>query len=124
MGNKVTGSGGSLISNLKNLPRLFKGSLIRHGAIKSDRTRSQAVFSNLFLHIHAARSNIRSLRFSTTLAMGIASLSLFLILTATGIMLMVYYKPSVGSAYDSIKDIHLWSRPDAGCAIFTGGAHT
>jgi quinol-cytochrome oxidoreductase complex cytochrome b subunit len=32
--------------------------------------------------------------------------ALFLILTVTGILLMVYYKPSVASAYDSIKDIH------------------
>jgi quinol-cytochrome oxidoreductase complex cytochrome b subunit len=34
------------------------------------------------------------------------TMALFLILTVTGILLMVYYKPSVGSAYDSIKDIH------------------
>ena len=33
-------------------------------------------------------------------------LSLFLILVATGVLLMVYYKPSVDLAYDSIKDIH------------------
>ncbi len=103
MGEKPTGS---LVSNLKNLPCAFKDSLIRHGPIRSERTRSQAVFSNLFLHIHATRTQIRSLRFSTTLAMGVASLSLFLILTATGIMLMVYYKPSIESAYGSIKDIH------------------
>jgi quinol-cytochrome oxidoreductase complex cytochrome b subunit len=32
--------------------------------------------------------------------------ALFVILTVTGILLMVYYKPSVASAYDSIKDIH------------------
>jgi quinol-cytochrome oxidoreductase complex cytochrome b subunit len=32
--------------------------------------------------------------------------ALFLILTVTGVLLMVYYKPSVASAYDSIKDIH------------------
>jgi quinol-cytochrome oxidoreductase complex cytochrome b subunit len=32
--------------------------------------------------------------------------ALFLLLTVTGILLMVYYKPSVASAYDSIKDIH------------------
>jgi quinol-cytochrome oxidoreductase complex cytochrome b subunit len=40
------------------------------------------------------------------MALGVAALSLFLILTATGILLMVYYKPSVDLAYDSMTDIH------------------
>ncbi len=96
----------SLWGNLKNLPREFKDSMIRHGPIRSDRVRSQAIFSNLFLHLHPTRIHVRSLRFSTTMAMGIASLSLFLILTITGIMLMVYYKPSTELAYNSVKDIH------------------
>jgi quinol-cytochrome oxidoreductase complex cytochrome b subunit len=96
----------SLWANLKNSPRAFKDSLIRHGPIQSDRVRSQAVFSNLFLHLHATRTHVRSLRFSATMAMGIASLSLFLILTVTGVLLMVYYKPSVELAYNSVKDIH------------------
>jgi quinol-cytochrome oxidoreductase complex cytochrome b subunit len=103
MGEKISGS---LVSNIKSLPSAFGASLIRHGPIRSERTRSQAVFSNLFLHIHSTRTHIRSLRFSTTMAMGIASLSLFLILAATGVMLMIYYKPSTELAYGSIKDIH------------------
>lgn len=92
--------------NLKSLPRTFRASLVRHGKAVSDRSRSQTVFGNLFLHIHATRTHIRSLRVSTTLAMGVATASLFLILTATGILLMVYYKPSVEAAYASMKDIH------------------
>jgi quinol-cytochrome oxidoreductase complex cytochrome b subunit len=32
--------------------------------------------------------------------------ALFLILVVTGVLLMVYYKPSVDNAYDSMKDIH------------------
>ena len=96
----------SLWANLKHSPRAFKESLIRHGPIRSDRVRSQAVFSNLFLHLHATRTHVRSLRFSATMAMGIASLSLFLILTLTGVLLMVYYKPSTELAYNSVKDIH------------------
>ncbi len=92
--------------NIRNLPRNLKGSLIRHGPPLSGRSRSQAVFSNLFLHVHSTRVHTRTLRFSATMAMGMASLALFIILSATGILLMVYYKPSVDLAYDSIKDIH------------------
>ncbi len=92
--------------NLRVLPKNFKDSLVRHGPINSNRTRSQAVFSNLFLHLHATRTHIRSLRFSATMGMGIASLASFIILCVTGVLLMVYYKPSTDLAYNSIKDIH------------------
>jgi quinol-cytochrome oxidoreductase complex cytochrome b subunit len=96
----------AFFENVRNLPASLKGSFVRQGPAVSDRARSQTVFSNVFLHLHSTRVHIRSLRFSTTMAMGIASLSLFIILTVTGILLMVYYKPSVDQAYDSIKDIH------------------
>ena len=95
-----------LLEDVKKLPRRVKESVIRHGPVVSDRTRSQAVFSNLFLHLHATRTHIRSLKFSATMAMGIASLSLFVILIVTGVLLMVYYKPSTDLAYNSIKDIN------------------
>ena len=96
----------SLKEDVKKIPLRLKDSIIRHGPVVSDRTRSQAVFSNVFLHLHATRTHIRSLKFSSTLAMGIASLSLFIILTFTGVLLMVYYKSSTELAYNSIKDIH------------------
>jgi len=92
--------------NLRRLPVHLKDSFVRHGPAVSDRARSQTVFSNVFLHLHSTRAHVRSLRFSATMAMGIASASLFVILTVTGVLLMVYYKPSVDLAYDSIKDIH------------------
>ncbi len=92
--------------NLRRLPRNFKESLVRHGPPVTDRSRSQTVFSNVYLHLHSTRTHIRTLRFSTTMAMGIATLSFFLILVVTGVLLMVYYKPSVDQAYQSMKDIH------------------
>lgn len=92
--------------NLRNLSRRMKASVLRHGAPVSDRSRSQVVFSNLFLHLHATRTQIRSLRFTATFGLGIASISLFLILLATGVLLMVYYTPSTLLAYDGMKDIH------------------
>ncbi|MBM3497094.1 MAG: cytochrome B6, partial [Armatimonadetes bacterium] len=83
-----------LKENVLRLPRSLKESLIGRWPPASDRGRSQAVFSNLFLHLHPTRVHVRSLRFSTTYGLGIVSAVLFAILTVTGIVLMVYYKPS------------------------------
>jgi quinol-cytochrome oxidoreductase complex cytochrome b subunit len=63
------------------------------------------VFTNFFLHILPTRVNRYSLRIRATLGLGVISLALFVLLIATGIPLMIYYKPSVDQAYDSIKDI-------------------
>ena len=97
---------GIFLNNLKALPGNLKNSLIRHGAPTSDRARSQAVFSNFFLHIHATRTHPNSLRLTTTWGLGVSLISQFIILTVTGVLLMVYYKPSLDMAYDSIKDLH------------------
>jgi len=94
------------VHNLRHVPQTLRDSFVRHGAPTTDRSRAQAVFSNVFLHLHATRTHRRSLRFRSTMAMGIASIAFFLILVATGILLMIYYKPSVDQAYDSMKDIH------------------
>jgi len=92
--------------NLKSLPGTFRDSAFRHGRPTSDRTRSQSIFGNIFLHIHSTRVHPHSLRLTTTWGLGIALVSEFVILTATGVLLMVYYKPSVDLAYNSIKDLH------------------
>ncbi len=91
--------------NLRHLPRNVRESIVRHGAPTSDRARSQAVFSNFFLHVQSTRVHRHSLRPTTTLGLGVIAFVLFLILAATGTLLMVYYKPSVDAAYDSVKDI-------------------
>ncbi len=101
-------SGGlsDFFSNIKALPWNVRDAVIRHGAPTSDRTRSQAVFNNVFLHIHSTRVHPHSLRFSYTWGLGVALASLFGILTVTGLLLMVYYVPSTDLAYTSIKDLH------------------
>ena len=96
----------TFLDNLKTLPGNLWKATFRHGAPTSDRTRSQAVFSNVFLHIHSAKVHPHSLRLATTWGLGIGLLAQCIILTVTGILLMVYYMPSVGLAYDSMKDIH------------------
>ena len=95
-----------MLENLKTLPVNLLESARRRAPATSDRTRSQAIFANLFLHINSTRVNINSLRPLYTLGVGIASATFFLILSLTGILLMIYYKPSATEAYNSIKDIH------------------
>ena len=87
-----------LIANLRALPANLISAIFRHGAPESTRTRSQTVFSNVFLHIHSVRTHRWSLRKWFTCGLGIASAALFLILTVTGLVLMVYYKPSATEA--------------------------
>jgi quinol-cytochrome oxidoreductase complex cytochrome b subunit len=91
--------------NLRKAPIRLRESLLRHDWPNTDRTRSQAVFANFFLHLHSTRIHERTLRFWSTCGFGVAALANFVLLTVTGILLMVYYKPSTDLAYQSIKDI-------------------
>lgn len=104
--NGVSGSAiGQYLSNLRSFPRSFRDSVVRHGAPTSDRAKSQTVFQNFFLHIISVRIHRHSLKFATTVGLGVITLALFILLTVTGILLMVYYKPAVDQAYASMKDI-------------------
>jgi quinol-cytochrome oxidoreductase complex cytochrome b subunit len=93
------------LRNLLDTPAEFRRSLIRHSRPTSDRAASQAVFTNLFLHIMPTRIHRYSLQIRATWGLGIVSLVLFFLLIGTGIPLMIYYKPSVDQAYDSMKEI-------------------
>lgn len=92
--------------NIQKAPVRFLNAVFRHDWPNTDRTRSQAVFSNFFLHIHSTRIHERSLRFWSTCGLGIASLCAFIVLVVTGVLLMIYYNPSTELAYQSIKNIH------------------
>lgn len=60
---------------------------------------------NFFLHIHAPRVHPHSMKPQFTFGLGIVLGFLFLVMVLTGVILMVYYTPSVESAYQSVKDI-------------------
>jgi cytochrome b-561 len=92
--------------NLRAAPRRLRDTMFRTGRPESDRGRSSFVFGNVFLHLHPARVHRWSLRPTFTMGLGILTLAAFLVATATGVLLMVYYKPGTALAYDSIKDIH------------------
>jgi quinol-cytochrome oxidoreductase complex cytochrome b subunit len=94
------------VDNLKQAPRRIRESVFRGGAPTTDRTRSTFVFGNVFLHLHSVRVHRWTLRWSTTMGLGIATFAAFLITLVTGILLMFYYKPHPDAAYESIKDIH------------------
>ncbi|MCH7686099.1 MAG: cytochrome b N-terminal domain-containing protein [Planctomycetes bacterium] len=94
-----------LWKNLLSTPWKFRESAVRHGRPTSDRAASQAVFSNVFLHILPTRIHRHALRVRSTFGLGVITLVLFFLLVATGVALMVYYKPSTDQAYDSMKEI-------------------
>lgn len=102
----MPGPGHTVRDSLKDALGSFVAALLR---LQTERTtvreRSRAVSRNFFLHMHSARTHLFSLRPGFTLGLGILCLSLFLILLLTGILLMVYYVPSVQHAYGSVKDI-------------------
>jgi len=95
------------LKNLKETPRHLRESMLRVGRLpETDRERSQSTFHNLFLHLQSVRTHRASLRFTYTFGLGLILTASFAILTVTGILLMVYYKPSTDLAYQSLKDIH------------------
>ncbi len=97
---------GTLWENLRQTPRRLVRAMFRTGLPKTDRSRAEFVFQNVFLHVHPARTHRWTLRWSTTFGLGTAAAAAFLITLVTGILLMFYYKPYPAVAYDSIKDIH------------------
>lgn len=80
-------------------------SIFRYGWPRSSKERSLAVVSNLFLHIHPAFAKRSSLRFSYTFGLGVISAVLLMLLTVTGILLMLYYSPHPDVAYRSMQDL-------------------
>src|SRR5512135_578959 len=80
-------------------------SAFRRGPALTNRTRSLAIFGNLFLHLLPVKVREKSLRARATYYLGSFSLFLFLILTVSGILLMLYYHPAVPQAYRDMKDL-------------------
>jgi cytochrome b6 len=80
-------------------------SIFRRGPARTNRTRSVAVFGNLFLHLLPVKVREKSLRVRATYYLGSVSFLLFVVLAVTGILLMVYYHPAVPQAYRDMKDL-------------------
>jgi cytochrome b6 len=80
-------------------------SVFRSGTGDSNLHRSLAVQQNVFLHLASVKVRSRALEFGVTWYLGTLSLGCFLVLVITGILLMLYYHPSVPQAYADMKDL-------------------
>ncbi len=84
--------------------RVWK-SIFRRGPALTNRTRSLAVFGNIFLHFLPVKVREKSLRVRATYYLGSVSFILFAVLTITGVLLMFYYHPAIPQAYRDMKDL-------------------
>jgi quinol-cytochrome oxidoreductase complex cytochrome b subunit len=80
-------------------------SIFRRGPALTNRTRSVAVFGNLFLHFLPVKVREKSLRTRATYYLGSLTFFLFVLLTVTGVLLMFYYHPAAPQAYQDMKDL-------------------
>lgn len=80
-------------------------SVFRSGTGSSTLHRALAIQQNIFLHLFSTKVRKRMLGFSATWYLGTLTLGTFFILVSTGILLMLYYHPSVPQAYADIKDL-------------------
>jgi quinol-cytochrome oxidoreductase complex cytochrome b subunit len=92
-------------SAIRELPSNLWNSVFRNPLPSTDLERASTSFTNFFLHIHPVKVHRNTLRPIYTLGLGLMSLFLFMILVATGILLMFYYVPSTTQAYDRMLDL-------------------
>ncbi len=91
------------IAGLRN-SRVWR-SVFRAGSGDTNLHRSLAIQQNVFMHLASVKVRRRVLEFGVTWYLGTLSLACFLILVVTGILLMLYYHPSVPQAYADMKDL-------------------
>ena len=91
-----------LWNGLRGAPKAFRASFVRHGSVDSPRTRLQVISSNFFLHIHSTRTHRHSLKWYYSFGLGVMTTVSMFTLFVTGLLLMLYYKPSTQLAYVSL----------------------
>ncbi len=89
---------------LEKMPLNIWRSIFRHSYPSNDVDRSEIVFKNFFLHFHPVKCHRNSIDPFYTLGLGSITMSLFLILVMTGVILMFYYIPAEDRAYDIMRD--------------------
>ena len=73
--------------------------------ISTNLDRALVIFNSLSLHIHPVKVREKAIRFTYTFYLGMISFFLFLVITITGILLMLYYQPAIPHAYENMKDL-------------------
>jgi quinol-cytochrome oxidoreductase complex cytochrome b subunit len=97
-------------------------SVFRHPNLDTPRGRALQSFSNFFLHLYPVKIPARVLRLRYSFRLGFIITVLFAILVLTGVYLMFFYTPAVGSAYGDmqhlrtdvgfgqlVRNVHRWS---------------
>jgi cytochrome b6 len=108
-------------------------SIFRSGTGTSTLHNALAIQQNVFLHLFPTKVRKRMLSLGATWYLGTLTLGTFILLVVTGILLMLYYHPSVPQAYSDVKDLrfvvssglflrnlHRWS---AHAMVFLAFAH-
>lgn len=80
-------------------------SVFRSGSGASNLRHALVIQQNVFLHLFSVKARRRALEFGATWYLGAFTFATFLILVITGILLMLYYHPSVPQAYADMKDL-------------------
>ena len=80
-------------------------SIFRSGSGDNNLHRSMVVQQNVFLHLFSVKSRRKVLEFGATWYLGAMTLATFFVLVVTGVLLMLYYHPSVPQAYSDMKDL-------------------
>ena len=80
-------------------------SIFRQSYPNTDENRTLAIVNSWFLHVHPVKVKRHTLEMSYTLGMGVISFFCFIALTASGILLMFFYVPSVERAYTDMQDL-------------------
>ena len=97
-------------------------SMFRHPTLDTPRGRALQSFSNFFLHLYPVKIPARVLRIRYSFRLGFIITVLFSILVVTGVYLMFFYTPTVGTAYGDmqqlrtgvgfgqlVRNVHRWS---------------
>ena len=104
--SQATSAKTGLAASVRQMPANIWHSIFRNSLPDSDLGRASTSFSNFFLHIHPVKTHVNSLRPLYTLGLGVIAASLFLILIASGLLLMFYYVPSVEQAHNRMLDLN------------------
>lgn len=78
---------------------------MRPGAHPEEEALAHRMRRNFFFHLHPVRVASRTLEPRATLGLGIMTLTLFLLLALSGVLLMIYYVPNPREAYETTQDI-------------------
>lgn len=108
-------------------------SIFRSGTGSSTLHNALAIQQNVFLHLFPTKVRKRMVGLGATWYLGTLTLGTFILLVVTGVLLMLYYHPSVPQAYSDVKDLqfvvssglflrnlHRWS---AHAMVFLAFAH-